>query len=152
MKFEENWSIGLEEKSFKDVDGRRTEGQTTERWRRDRRRTYDGRHLITIANGPSALVSLKNSILSMSSIDGGLQLPGKSFRGNFVQRCGRTTDGRVDNGRTDDGRKTVDGWQIITIAHPEPPAQMSYKGILLISSIDGGLQLHGNSLWLKWML
>ena len=38
---------------------------------------------------------------------------GPGFRGEVVQRCGQT-DGQTD-----------DGWQVITIAHPEPSAQMS---------------------------
>ena len=39
-----------------------------------------------------------------------------SFRGEAVQRCGRMTNRQQMND---------DGWQVITIAHPEPPAQVS---------------------------
>ena len=47
MKFEENWPMGFEEKSFKGVDG-----QT------DVRRTDDRRGMITIAHPePSAQIS-----------------------------------------------------------------------------------------------
>ena len=41
----------------------------------------------------------------------------RDFRGDVVQWCRRTTDGRRD----DDER------QVITIVHPEPSAQMSSK-------------------------
>ena len=39
----------------------------------------------------------------------------KGFRGEVVQRCGRTDLGRTDGRTMDD-----DGRQVITIAHPEP--------------------------------
>ena len=39
----------------------------------------------------------------------------RGFRGKIVRMCGRTTDGRTAD----------DGQQVITIAHPEPSAQVS---------------------------
>ena len=35
----------------------------------------------------------------------------RGYRGEVVQRCGRTDDGRTT---------TIDGRQVITIAHPKP--------------------------------
>ena len=45
------------------------------------------------------------------------------FEDNWPRRsCSKVwTEGRTDNGQM----TTDDGWQVITIAHPEPSAQVS---------------------------
>ena len=50
----------------------------------------------------------------------------RGFRKEVVQRCGQTTDGQMRE----------DGWQVITIAHPENPLKFA-QVIIWKQKMDG---------------